>query len=55
MVYEVIVTRTGSIAVEAKTEEEAYDKVLDMSTREIDEEGNLTGWEPSDVLAIGEY
>lgn len=52
--YEVTITRTGSIIVEAENEKEAFDKVLSMTNKEIEEESNLTSWEPSDVEEIGE-
>ena len=49
--FEVIITRTGSIIVEAETVDEAFDKVLNMTTADIDRnaDGTLTGWEPSDA------
>lgn len=47
--YDVTVTRTGSVAVRANNREEAFDIVNSMSASEIDAKGNLTGWEPSDV------
>ena len=52
--FEVTITRTGSIIVEAETADEAFDKVLDMTTADIDKsaDGNLTGWEPSDVKEV---
>ena len=52
--YEVTITRTGSIIVEAGNKKEAFDKVLSMTNKEIEEEGNLTCWEPSDVEEIGD-
>ena len=54
--FEVTITRTGSIIVEAETVDEAFDKVLEMTTHDIDisADGNLTGWEPSDVEEIRE-
>lgn len=54
--FEVTITRTGSIIVEAETADEAFDKVLEMTTHDIDisADGNLTGWEPSDVEEIRE-
>ena len=52
--YEVTITRTGSIVVEAENEKEAFDRVLSMTNKEIEEESNLTSWEPSDVEEIGE-
>lgn len=52
--FEVTITRTGTIIVEAETAEGAFDKVLEMTTCNIDKsaDGNLTGWEPSDVVII---
>lgn len=48
--FEVTITRTGSIFVEAENEKQAFEKVLGMSTSEIDRQSNLTGWEPSDSV-----
>ena len=50
--FEVTITRTGSIIVEAETADEAFDKVLDMSNHDIEIWGTLTGWEPSDVEEV---
>lgn len=52
--FEVTITRTGSIIVEAETADEAFDKVFEMTTADIDKsaDGNLTGWEPSDVEEV---
>ena len=50
--FEVTITRTGSIIVEAETADEAFDKVLKMSNHDVEIWGNLTGWEPSDVEEI---
>ena len=52
--FEVTITRTGSIVVEAETADEAFDKVLEMATHDIDKnaDGNLTGWEPNDVEEV---
>ena len=52
--FEVTITRTGNILVEAETTEDALNKVLEMTTHDIDKsaDGNLTGWEPSDVVII---
>ena len=49
--FEVTITRTGSIVVEAETADKAFDMVLNMTTHDIDKSAdeNLTGWEPSDV------
>lgn len=47
--FEVTITRTGSIIVEAETAEKAFDEVLSMTNHDIEIWGNLTGWEPSDV------
>lgn len=53
--FEVTITRTGSIIVEAETADEAFDRVLNMTTADIDRnaDSNLTGWEPSDVEEVG--
>lgn len=50
--YEITITRTGTIIVEAENEQEALDKVLSMSSEKIDETGNITGWQPSDVEEV---
>ena len=47
--FEVTITRTGSIIVEAETAEKAFDEVLSMTNHDIEIWGNLTSWEPSDV------
>lgn len=47
--FEVTVTTTGSIIVEAETKDEAFNKVLSMSSKEIIEKANLCGFEPSDI------
>lgn len=47
------VTRTGSVTVKAANCEEAFDIVNAMSASEINDKGNLTGWEPSDVEFLG--
>lgn len=51
--FEVTITRTGSIVIEAETADEAFDKVLEMSNHDVEIWGNLTGWEPSDVEEVG--
>ncbi len=55
--FDVTVTTTGSIIVEAETKEDAFDKVLSMSSKEIFEKANLCGFEPSDIrdLQNGHY
>lgn len=52
--YDVTVTRTGSVTVSANSEEEAFDTVNAMSVSEINDKGNLTGWEPSDIELLEE-
>lgn len=49
MKYDVTITRTGGITVEAKSAEEALEKVNEMSKSEIEEHAQLTGWEVSDA------
>lgn len=51
--YDATVTRTGSVTVKAANCEEAFDIVNAMSASEINDKGNLTGWEPSDVEFLG--
>lgn len=50
--YMVTVTATGFVHVNAESEREAFDKVLMMSSQQIIESGNISGWEPSDVEEI---
>lgn len=49
MKYDVTITRTGGITIEADSADEAITKVLDMSAAEIESKAQLTGWEPSDT------
>lgn len=50
--YDVTITRTGGIIVEAKNKEDAIDKVLSLNIDEIEKFASLTGWEPSDAIEI---
>ena len=50
--YMVTVTATGFVHVNAESEREAFDKVLMMSSQQIIESGDISGWEPSDVDEI---
>lgn len=50
--YMVTVTATGFVHVNAESEREAFDKVLMMSSQQIIESGNISGWKPSDVEEI---
>lgn len=52
MKYDVTVTRTGGITVEAESTAEAIEKVNEMSVTEIEEHAQLTGWETSDALLL---
>ena len=49
MKYNVTITRTGGIVVDAENPEDALQKVSDMSITEIEEHAQLTGWEASDA------
>lgn len=49
MKYDVTITRTGGITVDANSAEEALEKVNEMSKDEIEEHAQLTGWETSDA------
>ena len=49
MKYDVTITRTGGITVDANSAEEALEKVSEMSKSEIEEHAQLTGWEVSDA------
>lgn len=50
--FEITITRTGSITIEAQDKEEAWNKILEMSTHDINEKGCLTFWELSDIELI---
>ncbi|MFQ6794794.1 hypothetical protein [Thomasclavelia spiroformis] len=50
--YMVTVTATGFVYVNAESEREAFDKVLMMSSQQIIESGDISGWEPGDVEEI---
>lgn len=52
MKYEVEITCTGTVIVEADSEALAFNKVLCMPASEINQKGNLTSWEPSDVTEV---
>ena len=49
MEFNVTITRTGGITVEAENADEVISKVLEMSVSEIENSAELTGWEPSDA------
>lgn len=49
MTYDVTITRTGGISVEADTADEAVEMVMAMSVAEIEAHAQLTGWEASDA------
>jgi len=49
MLYEVTITRTGGIVVDAESADEALEKVKEVSNTEIEEHAQLTGWEVSDA------
>jgi len=49
MKYDVTITRTGGITVDANSAEDALEKVKEMSNSEIEEHAQLTGWEVSDA------
>ena len=50
--YMVTVTATGFVSVNAESEREAFDKVLMMSSQQIIESGDISGWKPGDVEEI---
>ena len=52
MKYDITITRTGGIVVEAESADEAISKVLEMSVSEIEENAQLTGWEPGDAECL---
>lgn len=57
MKYDVTITRTGGIIIEANSVEDAISKALGMSIPEIESRAQLTGWEPSDanLMESGEW
>lgn len=50
--YMVTVTATGFVYVNDESEREAFDKVLMMSSQQIIESGDISGWKPGDVEEI---
>lgn len=52
MTYDVTITRTGGICIEADTADEAVEKVIAMSAAEIEDHAQLTGWEASDAKQL---
>ena len=52
MKYDVTITRIGGILVEAENTDEAIAKVLEMSVFEIENNAQLTGWEPGDAECL---
>lgn len=48
-VFDITITRTGSIAIEAVTMQEAFEKYGLMSVGDIEKHAQLTGWEASDA------
>ena len=50
--YEVTITRTGGIVINADTPEEARDIFGAMDLRDVETHGQLTGWEASDIDKI---
>lgn len=52
MTYDVTITRTGGICVEADSADEAAEKVNAMSAAEIEDHAQLTGWEASDAKQL---
>ena len=50
--YMVTVTATGFVYANAESEREAFDKVLMMSSQQIIESGDISGWKPGDVEEI---
>lgn len=52
MTYDVTITRTGGICVEADTADEAVEMVKAMSVTEIEEHAQLTGWDTSDAYPL---
>lgn len=54
MKYDVTITRTGGITVDANSAEEALEKFNEMSAAEIEEHAQLTGWEAGDAELLEE-
>lgn len=51
MIYDVTITRTGGICVEADTADAAVEMVNNLSVAEIEKNAQLTGWEASDAYS----
>lgn len=47
--FNITITRTGGIVVNAPTEPEAFEKYSRMTVQEIEACAQLTGWEASDA------
>lgn len=54
MEYDVTITRTGGIIVDAESADEALEKVNQMSVDEIEARAQLTGWETSDATLLND-
>ncbi len=50
MKYGVYVDRTGIVYVQAESEDDARQQVMDMSTAEIEAVANLTGFDVGDAF-----
>lgn len=47
--FNITITRTGGIIMNAPTKQEAFERYSRMTVREIEEHAQLTGWEASDA------
>lgn len=54
MEYDVTITRTGGIIVDAESADEALEKVNEMSVEEIEAHAQLTCWETSDATLLND-
>lgn len=52
--FEITITRTGSIIIEAQDKEDALNKILEMSIHNINEKGCLSPWKLSDIELIND-
>lgn len=53
--FDITITRTGSIVVEAPSKQEAFERYGQMTVEQIEERAQLTGWEASDAEQLNDY
>ena len=54
VMYEVTITRTGNVLIYADTPDEACEKFGAMKLSDIENQGQLTGWQASDIEKMEE-